>query len=75
MSYVVRVGDRGGVFRSFEERTFDLVLKRYAECMAEWPDKVLTVHNEEKYDAEWVDDRWIIDDGMTDEEKEALDGV
>lgn len=75
MSYVVRVCDRGGCFRSFEEKTFQAALERYRACKAEWPAKVLTVHNEEKYDAEWVDDRWVVDDGMTDEEKEALDAV
>ena len=72
MSYVIRVCDRGGVYRSFEEKTFEDARRRYFDCKEEWPDKALTCHNEEKYDAEWVDDRWVIDDGMTSEEKEAL---
>lgn len=75
MSYVVRVMDRGGCFRSFEEETFARALERYRQCAAEWPDKALTVYNEEKCDAEWVDDRWVFDPGMTTEEKEALDAV
>jgi hypothetical protein len=74
VTYVVRVGGIGA-FLSFEEKTFEKALERYRACREIHPDKLLTVHNEEKYDADWDGERWVVFDGMTQEEKEALDAV
>lgn len=75
MTYIITVGDRAGVFRTFEEKTFEDAKRRYFDCRERFPDKHLSVHNEETYDVDLVDGRYVVDEGLTDEEKEALDGV
>jgi len=75
MSYIVTVGDRGGVFRTFERETFDAARRDYLESKERWPDKFVVMTNEEKGEVEWVDDRFVHWSGLTKEEKEALDAV
>ena len=73
--YQVSIYDRSGFLASLEFRDYDSALaawRRMWNGRGMFPDKYITLINLDHAEAEWDGERTIVHDGLTKEEREAL---
>ena len=70
--YQVNVYDRAGPYATYACHDFDEALRTAAELARISPSKIIKITNLDHAEAEWDGERTIVHDGLTKEEREAL---